>query len=177
MTKEQKTKSIKDLKEKIGTTELALFASFKGMPTAELFETKKKLRQEKGHVQIVKNTLLKRAFGELNIKPEADSFWKGEIAAITTSGDDAAKLAKFTTEWAKKSEKVKSKGGFLKAKGQWLSVKTVGELAKLPSMLELRAQCVGTIAAPLSVLVNVLNAVIRDFVLTVAAIEQKQKKA
>lgn len=177
MTKEDKIKTVTDLKTRLQDAELILFASFNGLPSSELFETKKKIRGEKAMLKVVKNTLLKKAFHELHIQADGDDFWKGEIAALAGRNGDPVALVKILAEWAKKNERVRIKGGYFTEKKQWLNPKAVNEISKLSGLKALQAECVGTLQAPLVGLAGALGALMSNLVLVLSALKQKQQQA
>ncbi len=57
-----------------------------------------------------------------------------------------------------------------------ISVEEVKALAELPSREELLAKLVGSMQAPISGAVNVLQGVIRNFVYVVDAVREKKEK-
>ena len=174
LSKKAKEGLYEGMVERFQKTGLALFAAYKGLPSTEVFEARKKIKSERAHLQLVKNSLLKRAFERLGIAAGDPGFWKGETAILLGPNGDASQIAKILAEWMKTNQKVAIKGGFLALSKKWLTQKEVLTLAALPGIRDLRAQAVGALAAPLSGLAATAQAVLARFLLTLKAIEGAQ---
>ncbi|MBI2070907.1 MAG: 50S ribosomal protein L10 [Elusimicrobia bacterium] len=177
MNKKEKAQVLDDLTACLTHSPISLFATFKGVKTPELFEAKKKIKAEKAAFQIVKKSLLKKAFQTMGIEAGSTEFWKGEIAALTSSNGDPVRLTKLLAQWGEQNKNIGIKGGFMLADKQWLDRKTIEIMAKLPGAKDLQAKLVGTLAAPLAHLAGVLNAVTVNFVLVLKALEENNKKS
>lgn len=176
MNKKEKEHALGQLEDRLSKSPISLFARFEGLSTPEIFEARKRMKAEKLSYKIVKKSLLKKAFDKIGVQADTPDFWKGEIAALTCTNGDPLRATKLLAEWATQNQKVAIKGGVLLEKKQWLDHKTIVKLSKLPGARDLQAQLVGTLAAPISKLGGVLNAVIVQFLLTLKAVEAKQAK-
>lgn len=175
LTKKQKSVIYEDVVERLKGAELALFASYKGLSSEEVFQNKKKIKATKASFQLVKNTLLKKAFSDLGIEAQSQGFWKGETAMLVSPKGDFIPAVKSLAEWIKQNQKIKIKGGILASSKKWLSDGDVKTLAALPGLEELRGQCVNVIAQPLASLPRVLNALVIQFLLTLKEVQKKQE--
>jgi large subunit ribosomal protein L10 len=120
---------------------------------------------------VVKKTLLKKAFSELQYPGSELENLKGNVSIATSSQDEVAP-AKALDAFIKDNEMVSFVGGILEQ--QWIGADKVKALAKLPSRDQLIAQTVGTIKAPLSGFVNVLAGNLRGLVNVLKAVGEKK---
>ena len=160
LTKEQKQKIIEDLKEKIERQKAMIFADFTGLKVKDLSNLRKKLRLADNELKVVKKTLLGSALKERDFKIDIEKL-KGEIA-IVFGFKDALSLAKIIYQFSQENPNLKILGGFFEKKFQ--EAEEIITLAQLPSREELLARLAGTIFAPVSNFVNVLQGNIKGLI-------------
>ena len=85
------------------------------------------------------------------------------------------RVAKVIQDFIKEKKKAAIRGG--KLQSSLLGSSEVERLATLPSREQLIAQVVGLIASPLTGLVNVLNGPIRNLVVVLGQVQEKQAAA
>jgi large subunit ribosomal protein L10 len=126
-------------------------------------------KKESVGVQTAKKTLLKLAAKDAGVDLDVDRL-AGSVTMLVGLGDAVAP-AKLLAELKKANKEIEIPvlGGMLEAK--WLDAKAVDMLAKMPSKQEMLAKVVGTIQAPLSSFVGVLNGNLRNLVQVVNAIK------
>jgi large subunit ribosomal protein L10 len=131
----------------------ALFVTeYRGLNMKQIDDLRAKIREAGGEFHIVKNTLGKLAFqGEGMPLPEG--FFEGSTA-ISFAFENAPAVAKAMTEFARTSEFLKIKGGYLDKRP--INPDDVKALADLPPLPVVRAQLLGTILAPASQLARTL---------------------
>lgn len=170
-TKTQKQEILKDLKDKLAKMKTVVFVNFSGIPVKELNELRNKAKEQNIDYAVAKKTLLKKALKESGYeKVNADNF-SGEVATVFGFEDEVAP-AKLVKDFMKAQEKMKIIGAILE--GDFVDEKKALALAALPSRPELLAKMVGSIAAPLSGLVNVLAGNIRSLVYVMRAVKDKK---
>lgn len=157
---------MKDLTEKIKASKSVVFVDYRGVKTNEINDLKGRLKKEGTNLTVVKKKLVDLSLKNAKIEIDIKSF-EGQLA-VTVSDNDEVAPARVLSKFAKENESLKILGGVLGTKG--MSSKEVSDLAKLPSKEELIAKVVGTIKAPLSGLVNVLNGNTRGLVNVLKAI-------
>ena len=116
-----------------------------------------------------KKTLLRLALKEADIGIVDEAALNGSIYLMATQGDEIAP-AKLVADFRKKHQGIQILGGIMESK--WLSADEVKALAKLPSKDELIAQVVGSVRAPLSGLVNVMQGNLRGLVQVLGAVKE-----
>lgn len=145
------------------------FADYRGLKVHEMQALRAGLRAKGAELHVVKNTLFRRAAGEaIALLPE--EFHNGPTA-IAFVFENEAECAKALVDFTKTSKALEVKGGFLGGKA--MTGAQVVELAKLPPRDVLIAQVIGAIAAPLTNLIGVIDALYADPIRTIAAVADK----
>jgi len=111
------------------------------------------LRQKSIRLQVVKNSLAKRLFGEIGLE-QAAQYLEGPTA-VAWGGKSIVDLAKEITDWAAKAKKLQVRGGATSGVG--LSADQVAALSKLPSREELVAQVVMLAMSPARRVAGMVN--------------------
>jgi large subunit ribosomal protein L10 len=159
-----------ELKKTFGGLAGGVLVNYQGLPSEETYALRKELHQKKIQMRVVKNSLAERAFQELGIELGL----KGPVAICTN--DDPPAVAKALVEYRKKNKKTKLeiKGGLLGKKV--LDAKEVSDLAQLPGKDQLRAQVVGTLAAPIRGLAMAAAGILRKLLYGLNAIKEQKEK-
>lgn len=153
LTKTQKEKIIKDLKEKIARQKALVFVDFSGLKVKDISSLRKKLKAADGELKIAKKTLINLALKDK--KAEADlKKLEGEIALAFGYKDEIAP-AKTVFQFSQENPNLKILGGFFENK--FRGAEETITLAQLPTKEELLANLVGSISAPISNFVYALN--------------------
>lgn len=170
-TKVQKQVALEGLQQKMGEMKSAVFVNFSGIPVKEINELRNSCKDENINYTVAKKTLLKKVLTENGFKGVEEQNFDGEIATLVSTTDEVAP-ARLVSKFAKTHDKMKIVGGVLEK--DLIDGQKVIELSKLPSKQELIASVVGTIAAPLSGMLNVLQGNLRNFVYVLNAIKDKK---
>ena len=169
-TKLQKQNMVTDITDKLSKAKSLVFADYQGLTMSQLSAIRSELAEQSAEFTVTKNNLLKIALKNNNQSFD-DAVLVGPIATLFTFGDEISPI-KVLTKAIKDNNVGQIKGGLLD--GEFLSEAKVKQLAELPSKDQLRAQVVGTIAAPLYGLVNVLQGNIRNLVYAIEQIRIKK---
>ncbi|MDE0092849.1 MAG: 50S ribosomal protein L10, partial [Oligoflexia bacterium] len=122
---------------------------------------RKKLKQNKGDIQVIRNTLSLRAMEDNELlKTTYSPFMKGPNAFVLAF-DDVAQVAKVIDELSQENDIFKIKGAVLEDKA--LSQTEVKTLAQLPSHDVLKAQFLGLLSAPLTKFLSTVKEVPQGF--------------
>ncbi|NMC51741.1 50S ribosomal protein L10 [Candidatus Kuenenbacteria bacterium] len=170
-SRQQKETVLNNLVANLKNAKGVALAAFSGLKVQSDRAFRAKLYQEGIEYSVVKKTLLKKAFDELQYPGNEIDSLKGNIS-IAISGQDEVSPAKSLDAFAKDNETMKMVGGILENK--WISAEKVKSLAKLPSRDQLIAQTVGTIKAPISGFVNTLAGNLRGLVNVLKAVQEKK---
>jgi large subunit ribosomal protein L10 len=158
---------LESIKEKMSQSKSVVFADYRGLSVNQFNELRQKIKDQGGEVLVTKNTLLKLAFA----KEELNQSLNGPTAVILGYEDEIAPI-KVIADFQKDNDLPTFKAGVLEDKV--LSQEDLIQLAKLPGKQQLQAILVGTLAAPLSGFVNVLQGNIRKLVYTLNAIKNQK---
>lgn len=164
---------VKEISEKIGSSDYVYFVSFSGLKVKELEELRKQLANANASCHVLKNTLIKKACELLNINgTDAIDFTLG--TAMVFGRGDCSAVAKLLLDFGKKNDKLAAKGGYME--GEILTPAQVGNLAELPSKPVLQAMLLGVLQAPSRNLVSVLNAKAASILNVLNAYKDKVEK-
>ena len=160
MLKTDKERIVEELATELGSAETLIVADYRGLTNKQLEALRDQLLTHGARFRIVKNTLTRRAAEQagadaLLVMLEGPT----AIAFIESSGDPAA-VAKALAATAKETNVLTLRGGMLEGKS--LTGEEVDRLATLPPVDVLRGQLVGAIVAPITQLLALVSAPLRD---------------
>ena len=153
MLRNEKQALVASLNETFKEANLVIVSHYSGLSVAEMEGLRAKVRAADAGFKVTKNSLARLALEGTEFEGMADMF-KGPTA-ITYSTDPVA-AAKVTADFAKENEKLQILGGSMGS--QALDAEGVQQLAKLPSLDELRSKLVGMLQAPAQRMVTVTQA-------------------
>jgi len=149
----QKQRVVEGLAHDLVDTACVVVTHQSGLSVAEVTQLRQQVRNAGASFRVTKNRLAKRALVGTPFEPLI-SLFTGPTA-IAFSRDPLA-AAKVVVEFANRNNKLTIIGGGLA--GRQLDADGVKELARLPSLDELRGELVGLLQAPASRLATVLQA-------------------
>lgn len=159
-TRAEKSEIINRLDSELNQMKSAVIVDYRGLKVKDTEDLRRKLREQNVTFNVAKTSLLRRALKDHQIEV-AEEILKQPIAIAFGMGDEVAPAKEIDT-FAKTNEAIKVLGGLLE--GRFIEPAKVKQLAALPSREMLYARVVGTIAAPMSGMVNVLAGNIRGLV-------------
>jgi large subunit ribosomal protein L10 len=152
LTKDRKNELVAQYSEWVNNSKALVLTQYVGLTMKDIDTLRGKVRENGGEFHIIKNTLAKLAFEQAGFTvPEGQL--EGSTA-IVFAFSDAPAMVKTVMEFAKTSEFLKVKGGFLEK--QALTLDGVKALAELPPLPVVRAQLLGTLLAPAGKFVRTL---------------------
>jgi large subunit ribosomal protein L10 len=152
ITKERKDELVAQYVEWANQSKAMIVTEYLGLNMKQIDDLRSKARENGGEVHIIKNTLGKVAFEEAGLSMPA-GLLEGSTA-IAFAFTDAPALAKTISDFARTSDFLKVKGGYLEKSA--ISPEDVKALADLPPLPVMRARLLGTLLAPASKLVRTL---------------------
>jgi len=146
MSKYVKELIMNDLRKRLEGVSDALVVDVVGIENNKAVELRKRLRQKKINLLVVKNSLARRATEGTSLAPAFES--AGGTLALLWGGEDIISLAKEVIAIAEKKEfePFMPKGGAMD--GQSLSATQVRDVSKWPSRSEQLSILVGQILSP-----------------------------
>lgn len=171
ISRQRKQDVVAEYGEWIQRSRALIVTEYTGLTVKQLDELRAKVREVGGEFHIVKNTLGKLALKQANY-PLADQMFEGSTA-VTFAFTDAPATAKVVSEYARTSDFLKIKGGYLGP--DLMTAEQVKALADLPPLPVMRAQLLGTILAPASKLVRTLAEPARSLAAVLQAYADRDK--
>ncbi len=153
MKKEQKVSSIDLAKNIFAENSVVILLNYKKLNAKGMYLLRKSLKSKNANLKVLKNTLVKRAIADSEMKELMGDF-KDQIAV--SYSNDPVSLSNVLINFAKDNENVEVKIGFMD--GKVMDLATIKSMSALGSMDEVRAKFIGLLKAPGSQLARVLNA-------------------
>lgn len=153
MDRAGKEAALETLKGVFDDSGVVVVTHYSGMTVAEMTGLRAKLREQGGHLKVIKNRLAKIALDGKGGDAAKDMF-QGPVA-IAFSPDPVA-APKVVADYAKENEKLVLIGGIMDE--TVLDQNGVQSLAKLPSLDQLRGKLIGLIQAPATKVAGVVQA-------------------
>lgn len=151
---EQKQQIVKEIEQKLNDATLVVFTDYRGTTVKEITGLRDSLRVPGVTFEVLKNTMTEFALQNVGLPEMADKI--AGPNAVMFSNDDPVGPVKTLYEFIKKTKKMEVKIGILE--GQVIGPEKIKALADLPSREALVAQVLGTMQAPITSFVYVLNA-------------------
>lgn len=168
----EKLNKVAELKELLSTSKGAVLVNYCGLTVAEDTKLRTQMRAAGVKYTVAKNTFIRIAAKEAGIEG-LDPVLEHNTA-IAIAPEDPVAVAKIISEFAKDHKALEVKAGILD--GKVISVDEVKALADLPSREVLLAKMLGSMQAPITGFVNVLQGTIRNFVYVLEAVRQEKEK-
>ncbi len=161
--KDDKKKDLDALRQDLEQTSNLFVTGFEKLKVQQDFELRKAVRGAGGQYRVVKNNLAEIA-SEGTPSAQVLKGLRGMTAVAYTSADPVA-LAKALTAYAKANPSFKFKAGLVE--GRAVEVKSIDDLATMPSKEEIFAKLLYLIQAPAQRLVTAVNAVGRNLAVVI----------
>lgn len=158
---EQKQQHVTEMAEALKEAASVVVVDYLGLTVAEVTELRKQLRENGVKMQVVKNTILRRAAQEAGIEGLEEVFVGP--TAVVYSQEEVVAPAKIVAEFAKNAQALEIKGGMIE--GEVTPVEKIEALAKLPDREGL-----------LSMLLSVLQAPVRNVAYAVKAVAEAKEE-
>lgn len=173
-SRQQKSETLSSLTEKLGASKSVVFADMRGLTVKAASDFRRKAKKENVGVLVAKKTLMRLAFDKAGYESVDPAALDGQLVMVMGYDDEVAP-AKLVAEFSKENEALKIVAGVLERK--MVDASAIKALSKLPSKQQLIASVVGSIRAPLSGLVTVLNGNLRGLVTVLGAIKDQKSAA
>ncbi len=169
----EKVAQVAKIQELLSKAKCAVLVDFCGLTVAQDTDLRRQMRQAGVTYLVVKNTLLRIAAEQVGIEGLEPALAKN--TAIAVAGEDPVAAAKVINTFAKQNKNLIVKMGILD--GKVISAAEVKALADLPPREVLLAKVLGSMNAPMSNLVGVLQGTIRQVVYALDAVRKAKEAA
>lgn len=172
--KSDKYKDVEALRQELQQTHHLFLSSFERLTVAQDFELRKAIRGAGGRYRVIKNNLAEKA-AEGTAAADLLTGLKGMTSLAYTATDPVA-LAKALTGYAKNNPTFTFKAGMVE--GRVIDVKSINDLANMPSKEALIAKVMWLINSSAQRLAVSLNGVVRNLAVVIdQAIKEEKFKA
>ncbi len=160
----EKVAIVAEVKDRLESAEAVMVTEYRGLTVDAISQLRINLRPAGGSYKVYKNTLVRRAaeglneeFSELLVGPTALAFTE-----TTPEGEagDVVTVAKALKDFAKDNPNLIVKGGLFE--GQFIDADGLKQLADIEPREVLLAKLAGMIAAPMTQMAGLLQALPRD---------------
>lgn len=169
ISKERKQELVNQYVDWLDRSQALIITQYAGLKMKDIDALRARIREAGGEFHIVKNTLGSVAFSSAGMDLPA-GLLEGSTAIIFAFRD-APETVKLVNEFARTSEFVKIKGGYLEKRS--INADEVKSLADLPPLPVVRAQLLGMLSAPASKLVRTLAEPARSLAAVLQAHNEK----
>jgi large subunit ribosomal protein L10 len=161
--KEDKKKDIDALRRDLEQSQNLFVTGYEKLRVDQDFELRKVVRGAGGRYRVIKNNLAEKA----SEGTSAEAVLKGlrGMTSLAYTSNDPVALAKALTAYAKANPTFTFKAGMVE--GRAIDVKSINDLATMPSKEEIFARLLFLINAPAQRLATVINAVGRNLAVVV----------
>ncbi len=163
---------VSELSEVLSDAQTAIVAEYRGLTVAQMTVLRARAHALGVHLQVVKNTLVKRA---VEGTPFACLQEQLTGPLLFSAAADPVACAKVLVEFAKDHEHLVVRSGAMD--GAAIDGNAIKALSRLPGRDELLATLTATMQAPMVKLVRTLNEVPGKFVRTLAALRDVRAEA
>lgn len=167
---DEKKQVVQEIKEKLEESMLVVCTDFRGLKVEQISDLRRKLRLPDVEYRVLKNTMFRFALKEAGYEDIAEQI-SGPNAVIFSKNDPVGP-AQIIFDFAKTNKQLEVKIGILE--GKLLSPEDIKNLAQLPPRDVLLGQVVGTMQAPITSFVRVLNANLTGLVRALDGIREQK---
>lgn len=161
--KADKQKDLEALRKTLESAQNVFLTGYEKLTVAQDNELRKTVRGVGGEYKVVKNNLIEKAAEGLN-SADLMKGLRGMTSMASTGGDPVA-LAKALTKYAKDNPSFTFKAGMVE--GRVIDIKSIQDLASMPSKEEIFSKLLYLINAPAQRLVTAMNGVGRNLAVVV----------
>jgi large subunit ribosomal protein L10 len=169
--KEDKEQVVKELTERLRTSDTLLVADYRGLTMPQIDALRSRLIESGARFTVVKNTLTRRAAEAAGADALLTLLEGPSAIAFLEAGGDMVAAAKALADSARESRVLAIRGGVMQ--GRAITAEEVQSLASLPPIDVLRGQVLAAIIAPITAIAGLVNAPLQNlYGLLDARIEQ-----
>lgn len=173
ISRERKNDLVAQYTTLLESSRAVILADYSGLSVSEMQALRGEVRKVDGRFHVTKNTLMQNALIATGYDLPSDIL-HGQLGSGFALGETPA-LAKVLVDFAKDRENFVIKGAILG--NDFLSAAQVENLAKLPSLDELRAQLSGLLSAPARNMAATLAAGVRQVANVLDALSKREESA
>jgi large subunit ribosomal protein L10 len=171
MNRQQKERVVAEFREMFSSSKASFMVLYRGLSVAEMQELRRKLRSDGARLKVTKARLMKIAVSDLDGLDKMSGYMKDQVGVVFAD-DDVPPVAKDLVEFSKEKPNLEVVAAFFENKV--ITPDEIKALALIPPREQLLGMVVGTVAAPLSGFLRVLNGVILKLLYALKDLEKKK---
>ena len=160
MKKEDKEQVVKELTERLRTSDTLLVADYRGLTMPQIDALRSRLIESGARFTVVKNTLTRRAAEAAGADALLTLLEGPSAIAFLEADGDMVAAAKALADMARESRVLAIRGGVMQ--GRVITAEEVQSLASLPPIDVLRGQVLAAIIAPLTAIAGLVSAPLQN---------------
>ena len=160
MKKEDKEQVVKELTERLKTSDTLLVADYRGLTMPQIDALRSRLIESGARFAVVKNTLTRRAAEAAGADALLTLLEGPSAIAFLEADGDMVAAAKALADSARESRVLEIRGGVMQ--GRAITAEEVQSLASLPPIDILRGQVLAAIIAPVTAIAALINAPLQN---------------
>jgi len=174
VSRKQKENVVTTLIEDLGDAGSVILADFTGINVEDMTDLRVQMRENNVNFTVVKNTLLRRIFNEIEVGKDEGIYAMMEGPTALAYSEDEVLPIKIIRKFAEGHKgRPQVKGGFVS--GETYEVGKLMRLAEIPSREVLLAKLLGSANSPLQGFVSVSSGIIKKFFYAVNAIRESKQ--
>jgi len=158
--KEDKEQVVKELTERLRTSDTLLVADYRGLTMPQIDALRSRLIESGARFTVVKNTLTRRAAEAAGADALLTLLEGPSAIAFLEADGDMVAAAKALADSARESRVLEIRGGVMQ--GRAITAEEVQSLASLPPIDVLRGQVLAAIIAPLTAIAGLVSAPLQN---------------
>jgi large subunit ribosomal protein L10 len=158
--KEDKEQVVKELTERLRTSDTLLVADYRGLTMPQIDALRSRLIESGARFTVVKNTLTRRAAEAAGADALLTLLEGPSAIAFLEADGDMVAAAKALADSARESRVLEIRGGVMQ--GRAITAEEVQNLASLPPIDVLRGQVLAAIIAPLTAIAGLISAPLQN---------------
>ena len=167
----EKTAIANEIQERLEEAEFFILADYQGLTVSQTELLRKQLGQTNARMMVVRNRQFVHVAKRLSVDGLGDRVL-GPTAMFYGAGD-MVETSKVLKSFMKANEKPAIKLGSIQ--GKVVSAAEVEQIADLPSREQMLGTLVGTVAAPMTQLVGVINQKLSSLIYVLKAVQEKKE--
>ena len=174
VSRKQKENVVTTLVEDLSDAGSVILTDFTGINVEDMTDLRVQMRENNVNFTVVKNTLLRRIFNEIEVGEDSGIYAMMEGPTALAYSEDEVLPMKIIKKFAKDHKgRPAVKGGFVS--GETYEVGKLMQLAEIPSREVLLAKLLGSANSPLQGFVSVSSGIIRKFFYAVNALRESKQ--
>ncbi len=171
MNKTEKAEIIEQIKELVNKSSGIFLVDYRGVTVEDINKLRSSFRKEGVTYKVFKNTLFKKALEQIKGFEKFNEQLVGMIG-VAFAGDNFVAPAKIIKKYFDDKQRFSFKGCYIES--TFYGADQLNTIASMPTIEEIIAGIIGSVASPATGIVGAINAVMRDLVYVIDEVAKKK---